>query len=97
MNRNSKVAAAVALACCVTSVCASQTSTEKQFGNAVRQVTQGQIYDGGAALSPSRDAVTGGDPGRLENVINVHRGDVAQPQQFGTSSNLSINSGTRNP
>ncbi len=56
--------------------CVTQTPTEREFGNAVRSVTTHQIHDVGAALYPPEDAVTGGNPDRLENVVKGHATDV---------------------
>ena len=44
------------------------------------QIRQMVIHDQGAALYPSDEAVTGGDSNRLENVVNAHRTDVADPK-----------------
>lgn len=60
--------------------CAKQTRTEREFGNAVRMVTTNQVYDVGTKLNPSRDAVTGGSPDRLQKVVEAHAGDVSESQ-----------------
>jgi hypothetical protein len=75
--------------------CASQPATEAQFGNAVRSVTLNQIHDKGAAVFSNSDAVTGGDPYRLENVVNAHRGEESQQQSGGADSTVEIRSGNR--
>lgn len=70
--------------------CATQIGTESQFGDAVRAVTTAQIHDMGAAQYPAADAVTGGHPDRIENVIKAHAeqaagdDDVADPIEFGS-------------
>lgn len=64
------------IACTLMVGCASQSTTEREFGNAVRAATQNQIHDIGAALYPNTDAVTGGNPDRLENVVKTHYGET---------------------
>ena len=64
--------AAWTIACAFLAGCASQTTTEREFGDSVRATTQGQIHDIGAALYPNKEAVTGGNPDRLENVVKTH-------------------------
>jgi hypothetical protein len=60
--------------------CASQTRSEREFGNAVRMVTTNQVYDVGAKMYPSKEAVTGGNPDRLQKVVEAHAGDVSEGQ-----------------
>lgn len=64
--------------------CASQTTTEASFGNAVREVTMKQTYDVGATLESDPEAVVGADPYQLENVVNAHRERSSQSQQAGS-------------
>ena len=62
------------LACLLLTACSgSQTRTEAEFGDSVRAMTQGQIHDPNAALSPPEEAVTGGDPYALERVLDEYR------------------------
>jgi hypothetical protein len=41
-----------------------------------------QIYDFEAAIHPNPDAIEGSDPYRLDAALNVHRTDVAEPQEI---------------
>ncbi|MGI9391405.1 MAG: hypothetical protein ACR2O1_15215 [Boseongicola sp.] len=71
--------------------CANQERTEADFGNSVRQMTEQQIYDMNAAASPDPNAVLGGDPDRLNNTLDGHRKDVANPG--GVAGPVTINVG----
>ena len=72
--------------------CASQTGSEETFGDAVRTVVKNQTYDKNAAANPSSLPITGGNPDRLELVIEGHAGatsdpsTVLRPIQVGTGS-----------
>ena len=59
--------------------CATQSRTEEEFGDSVRAVTQAQIADPSATAYRGDEPVPGGDSYRLENVVNMHRGDVSKP------------------
>lgn len=69
--------------------CASQTTTEVEFGNSVRDVTMNQTYDVGATLDSEPDTVVGGDPYQLENAINGHRERSAQSSGGGYKTHMS--------
>ncbi len=84
MNRNLIAAVMVLAIGVIQSGCASQTATEANFGDAVREVTMNQTYDLGASIYSDSEAVVGGDPYQLENVINAHRERSSQPQQVGS-------------
>ena len=84
MNRNLIAAVMVLATGVIQSGCASQTATEANFGDAVREVTMNQTYDLGASIYSDSEAVVGGDPYQLENVINAHRERSSQPQQVGS-------------
>lgn len=68
-----------------------QSRTDAEFGNAVRAATEGQIYDLNAALNPDPNAVLGGDPDRLDNILDVHREDISKPAE--ESGPITINLG----
>lgn len=76
MKTNLKFYATVALALALAAGCASQTPSENTFGDAVRAVTSNQIHDKVAATYPDKEAVTGGNSDRLENVVTTHSGEV---------------------
>ena len=95
MNKTSTTAIATALAILLTTGCASQTQSEREFGNAVRSVTTGQTYDIGAALYPSDDVITGGDAERLENVAKSHSADVGSADRVQRPIELGAGSGNR--
>lgn len=73
---NKKSIAIAAIACALAAGCASQTPTERDFGESVRAVTRAQIHNMDAALYPQKEAVTGGHTGRLESVMEAHGGAV---------------------
>lgn len=95
MNNNLMRAILAIAATTILGGCASQSRTEAEFGDSVRNVTMNQIHNKGAAVYSNSDAVTGGDPYRLENVVNTHRGDVPQQQQYELDSPVDIRSGNR--
>lgn len=62
------------LVCLLLTACStSPTQTETEFGDSVRAMTRGQIHDPNAALSPQKEAVTGGDAYVLERVMQEYR------------------------
>lgn len=72
--------------------CASQSPVAADYGNSVRQMQEQQIYDINTATSPDPNAVLGGDPDRLNNTLEGHRRDVANPS--GVASPVTINVGS---
>lgn len=95
MNRKTGIIIAVILLCGFATGCASQTRTEMEFGDAVRAVNSSQVHDKVAGSSPGSEAVTGGDPYRLEAVVTSHRGDVSQPEQVSAPVEASVRSTSR--
>lgn len=95
MNRKQIAALIVVATGVIQSGCASQTTTEANFGNAVRDVTMNQTYDLGATLYSEPEAVVGGDPYQLENVINAHRERSSQPSNVGSEIRVGAGSGNR--
>jgi len=62
-----------------TSGCATpQTATEKDFGNSVAAMIQGQTLNPTTAMLPDPNAVDEGDGERLGNVLEAYRTDNAQ-------------------
>ncbi len=86
-NLTGTIAAALILTC---TGCATQDRTESDFGNSVRQMTEQQIYDMNAAASPDPNVVLGGDPDRLNNTLDGHRKDVAEPSSVGSPVTINI-------
>jgi hypothetical protein len=84
MKRNLIAAVLVVATGVIQGGCASQTTTETNFGDAVREVTMNQTYDLGASVFSNSDPVVGGDPYQLENVINTHRERSSQPSNVGS-------------
>lgn len=82
------IAAAIVLFC---AGCANQGGVEADYGKSVRHMTQQQTYDINAATSPDPNAVLGGDPDRLNNALEGHRQDVANPSS--AASPVTINVG----
>jgi hypothetical protein len=95
MNRKTGSMAAVMLVSAFAAGCATQTRTERDFGDAVRTVTSNQVHDKAAGAAPTSDAVVGGDPYRLEAVVNSHRGDVSQPQRVSAPVEADVGSTSR--
>ena len=61
-----------------TSGCATQeTATEKDFGNSVAAMIQGQTLDPTTAMLPDPNAIDEGDGERLGNVLEAYRTDNA--------------------
>ncbi len=95
MKRNLIAAVLVVATGVIQSGCASQTTTETNFGDAVREVTMNQTYDLGASVFSNSDPVVGGDPYQLENVINTHRERSSQSQQVGSQISVGVGSSNR--
>ena len=95
MNRKLMAAVLVVTTGVIQSGCASQTTTETNFGDAVREVTMNQTYDLGASAFSNSDAVVGGDPYQLENVVNAHRERSSQPSQVGSEIRVGTGSSNR--
>ncbi|MBU2675875.1 MAG: hypothetical protein KJP16_02250 [Gammaproteobacteria bacterium] len=49
-----------------------------------------QIFDMNAASSPDPNAVLGGDPDRLNNTLDGHRKDVAQPSDVAAPITINL-------
>ena len=90
MKRNLIAAVLIVATGFIQGGCASQTTTETNFGDAVREVTTNQTYDLGASVFSNSDPVVGGDPYQLENVINTHRERSSQPSNVGSEIRIGI-------
>ena len=47
-----------------------------EFGDSVRHMTEQQIYDLDAAYNPDPEALEGGNPDRLNEVVDAHRNNA---------------------
>jgi hypothetical protein len=61
--------------------CAQQASKELQFGDTVRDMTEQQIYNLDAAHNPDPQPPMGGDPDRLNDVLDSHRNNAEDPTE----------------
>lgn len=61
--------------------CAHDSASNAQFGDAVRHMTEKQTHNLDAAYNPDPAAVTGGDPDRLNDVLDSHRNNAADPTE----------------
>ena len=61
--------------------CAHDRASKAQFGDAVRHMTEKQIYNLDAAYNPDPAAVTGGEPDRLNDVLDSHRNNATDPTE----------------
>lgn len=86
-NLTGTVVAALILTC---TGCATKDGVEANYGNSVRQMTEQQIYDMNAAVSPDPNAVLGGDPDRLNNTLEGHRQDVAKPSSVAAPVTINL-------
>ena len=82
-------------ACAVMTAGCAETRTEREFGDSVREVMTKQIHDPGAAALPKSDAVAGGDPTRLEAVLESHRGDAADSSSVTKPVDMKIRSNSQ--
>lgn len=94
MTKQLQTVLLLAIAGALAAGCAKQTRTEREFGNAVRMVTTNQVYDVGAKLNPSKEAVTGGNADRLQKVVEAHAGDVSESQGVQRPITPGVSSGT---
>ena len=67
------------------------TRVEAYYGDAVKSITAGQVYDLDAALNPSADPVEGTDGQRMEAVMEEHRGHTGSAES--ATQPIVINSG----
>lgn len=89
-----RMTAAIA-ATMVLSACAHKSPTKSQFGDSVRHMTGQQIYDLDAAYNPDPNAVQGGDVDRLNNVLDGHRNDIANPAEAVAAPVTGLSGGNR--
>jgi hypothetical protein len=75
--------------------CAHQKSKEPQFGDSVRHMNEQQIYDLDAAYNPDPNPVLGGDVNKLNNVLEGHRIDVADPAERSDVPEIRMRSGSQ--
>lgn len=75
------MAVIISAAVLVLSGCASDSASKAQFGDAVRHMTEKQIHNLDAAYNPDPAAVTGGHPDRLNDVLDSHRNNAADPTE----------------
>ena len=61
--------------------CAHQADTEAQFGDSVRHMTEQQIYNQDAAHNPDPGPPMGGNPDRLNDVLDSHRINAEDPTE----------------
>ena len=69
---------AIALAA-VTGCSTHETATEKDFGNSVHAMIQGQTLNPQEALLPDPEPVDHGNGERLNNVLGAYTSDVSSP------------------
>lgn len=93
--KNILLPSALLAACAVMTAGCAETRTEREFGDSVREVMTKQIHDPGAAALPKSDAVAGGDPTRLEAVLESHRGDVADSSSVTKPVDMKIRSNSQ--
>ena len=80
MKRKIPGIALLAMAAALTGACATQSSSEDDFGLAVRTVMTNQTFDAEARAYPSEEAVTGGNADRLEKVVDGHADTTGDAQ-----------------
>lgn len=79
MNAKLLTLASLVIGLCLLTGCAMHNRTAEEFGDAVRQVTEAQVYDTNAALNPDPEPVLGGDPERLNSTLDGYRKEAAAP------------------
>ena len=81
MSKNTILISQLLIAVVLASGCSPQpTVPVAQLGDSVRSVMGNQIHDPEAAINPDPNAVEGGDPYRLDAVLDAFRSDVSKPQ-----------------
>ncbi len=82
MTKNIILTCSLLVAAVLASGCSRlPTIPDAEFGEAVRNVMESQIYDHEAAIHPNPNAIEGSDPDRLDAALNAYREDVTQPQE----------------
>jgi hypothetical protein len=85
---------AIALAA-VTGCSTHETATEKDFGNSVHAMIQGQTLNPQEALLPDPEPVDHGNGERLNNVLGVYTSDVSSPSGSSAAMPSATNQGRR--
>jgi hypothetical protein len=70
----------------------AETPSERSFGEAVRHVMWQQMHDPAASRTAGHEPVMGGDPGRLEGVLDEYRGSAAKSESVGTAVEVDVGS-----
>jgi len=82
MNWTTKARMAAAIIATMLSAgCANHGGTEAQFGDSVRHMTGQQIYNLDAAHNPDPQPLEGGNPDRLNDVVDSHRNNAEDPTE----------------
>jgi hypothetical protein len=81
MHFTIKGIAAAFAAAMLLSGCAYQPDTEAQFGDSVRHMTEQQTYNLDAAHNPAAEPPMGGNPDRLNDVLDSHRNNAEDPTE----------------
>jgi type IV pilus biogenesis protein CpaD/CtpE len=82
--------AGVLCAGCASTAETDATRVENDFGNSVRQMVKGQIYDPKAAAKPSAEPPMGMDGVQGEAVLKTHREHVGNPNAVQEDLRLGI-------
>ena len=92
MTKNLILTSPLLIAVAIASGCGNQMTTvpEAEFGDAVRNVMEYQIYDYEAALHPTPNAIEGIDPDRINAVIDEYRGDVSDTEAVQQPISISV-------
>lgn len=83
--------AAAALVLLSTGGCAGGLdTTQRDFGNSVRNMVQAQTLDPTTAAVPDPNGPDSGDGQRLDNVLKAYREDVAKPEEVSEPLVISV-------
>ena len=79
MNHKNKQLAVAIVTAVLISGCAHPSSSE--FGASVRHMTEQQTYNLDAAYNPDPEPPMGGNPDRLNDVVDSHRNNAEDPTE----------------
>ena len=91
VSRRQLVFTSVSVALLLMAGCATkQTVSERNFGAAVRQMINAQIYDPKAAQNPDPEPVKVLDGEHASQILEIHRQHVAKPEEIHNEIQINV-------
>lgn len=84
---------AILAGACALGGCMATSPVEEQYGEAVRQMINAQVYDPATLTNPSSKPVEGADPDMVNAAITTFREHVARPEEVGQGIVINVGGG----